>query len=81
MARKPKDEEEHDEELHWTEQPMRLMADQMNAIDIVSQIIDATFVEKGGEHLYNKYLQPKIMPYVSAQTLELAKCQVHVSTS
>ena len=65
MARKPNQEEDHQEDAHWTEDPMRKMADQMNVIEIVSQIIDDTFVEKGGEHLYNKYLQPKIMPYVS----------------
>lgn len=56
MARKPIQEEDHQEDPHWTEDPMRKMADQMNVIDIVSQIIDSTFVEKGGEHLYNKYL-------------------------
>ena len=74
MTKKPKEEEQHEEEVHWTEDPTRLIAGQIDSIDVVSKLIEDTFIQKGGEHLYNKYLQPKIMPYVSAQTIELATC-------
>mmetsp|Transcript_43378 Transcript_43378/g.57426 ORF Transcript_43378/g.57426 Transcript_43378/m.57426 type:complete len:114 (+) Transcript_43378:99-440(+) len=49
----------------------------MDSLAVVSKLIEDTILQKGAEHLYNKYLQPKIMPYVSMQTIELTKCQVH----
>ena len=32
---------------------------------IVSDVLSETILKNGGDHLYNKYLQPKIRPYVA----------------
>ena len=35
------------------------------SIQIVQDILSETILKNGGDHLYNKYLQPKIRPYVA----------------
>ena len=53
----------------------------MDSFDVVAKIIEETILQKGAEHLYNKYLTPKIMPYTVQDTILLAKEQINVGSS
>ena len=44
---------------------MREVAQLHNSLSIVGEIIDKTILEKGANHLYNKYIMPKILPYTA----------------
>ena len=44
-----------------------------SSISVVSQVLEETVMQKAAEYLYNKYLQPKVMPYTAAQTIELTQ--------
>ena len=55
--------------------------DNMNSVYVVESILDETVIQKVAEHLYNRYLQPKILPYVMMDTIEVSAKQVAVSAS
>ena len=63
--------------------PLDLIIEQAKSnstsIQVVQDILSETILQKAAEHLYNKYLTPKIMPYTALQTMELAATQVRVS--
>ena len=47
----------------------------------MTQVLSETILQKAAEHLYGKYLQPKVMPYTAAQTMALTTKQVTVSAT
>lgn len=74
------DDETEDQQIHWSKDPERQMTHNLSgSLDAVLQILDKTVLQKCADVLYNKYLQPKILPYTALQTIELTQCQVHVS--
>ena len=60
--------------------PNDFISNHTNSLALIGDLIEETFLQKGAEFLYNKYLKPKIRPFTVHDTLMLASQQIAVST-
>ena len=49
------------------------------SINVVTEILNETILQRGADHLYSEYLAPKVRPYAAKHTCELAIRQIEVS--
>ena len=44
-----------------------------DSLMVAHDVLENTILQKAAEYLYDKYLRPKVRPYVALQTIELSK--------
>lgn len=49
------------------------------SFSVVEEIIESTILQKAAQHLYEKYLRPKVRPFTVHDTMMLARQQIAVS--